>query len=491
MDTQAEKLSGDLTTFKIVTMVVAAAAPMGAVVGIIPLGLAIGSGSSTPAVFVLAGALLLAFAVGYAAMSKQVSSAGGFYTYVSKGLGRPAGMAAAVLAIAAYCALTLLLVAGVGYFGNLVLDLLTGASVPWWAFSAVAVAVIGFMGIREINVAGSVLVPLLALELVVLLVLDISIVAHKGFDAFPLAAMDPTNMFTTGSFGLGLMFAFSTFLGFESAAIYAEESRNPARSIPRATYLSVVVIAGFYALTAWVTVGALAVANTQVTASEQLGGLYFGLSDQYASSVLTKIMYATLITSLFASMLALHNAASRYLFSVGRERALLPGWIGTAHHAYDTPARASVIVTTVSALVALAFAISGADPYLNMGTMMTGLGTLALVSLQALAAAAIVAYFWRRSGPASPAVIGAGIGAVALAAAAVLIVKNFQTLSGSTSTWINVLPWALLAASIAGALYGLWLRTSSPEAYARIGTCGEAEGADPVTTSPSSPAAQN
>ena len=51
--------------------------------------------------------------------------------------------------------------------------------------------------------------------------------------------------------GIGLMFAFGSFVGFESAALYGEEARNPRRSVPLATYASVLVITVFYGLTSW------------------------------------------------------------------------------------------------------------------------------------------------------------------------------------------------------------------------------------------------
>jgi amino acid transporter len=273
MNTQEERLHGELTTFKIVVMVVAAAAPMGAIVGTAPLAIAIGSGTSTPAVFAIAGVVLLCFSVGYAAMSRRVSGSGGFYTYVAHGLGRPPALASALVAVVAYNALTLLLVATVGYFGSLVLDLLTDVTVSWWVISAGAIVIVGFLGLRQIDIAGRVLAALLAIEVLTLVILDVAIVAHKGLDAFPAAAMDPTKVLTTGSIGLGLMFAFGAFLGFESAAIYAEECADPKRSVPRATYIAVLVIAGFYSITSWVTVGALGVKDAQSTSAKQLGGL--------------------------------------------------------------------------------------------------------------------------------------------------------------------------------------------------------------------------
>ena len=57
-------------------------------------------------------ALLLAlFSVGYVAMSRHITNAGAFYTYVTHGLGRPAGVGAAWMALLAYNALQ------VGFYG--------------------------------------------------------------------------------------------------------------------------------------------------------------------------------------------------------------------------------------------------------------------------------------------------------------------------------------------------------------------------------------
>jgi len=473
MDAQTHRrLSGSLTTFKIVVMVMAAVAPMGAVVGVVPLAIAIGSGASTPAVFAIAGLALLCFAVGYSAMSKRISAAGGFYTDVARGLGRPPAMAAAALAVIAYNAMTLLLIAGVGYFGNLVLFLLTDITISWWVIAGAAIAVVGFLGIREIAIAGTVLLVLLGIEMMVLVSLDIAIVLDKGLDAFPTASMDPTNVLSTGSIGLGLMFAFTTFLGFESAAIYAEEANDAARSVSRAAFIAVFVIASFYVLTTWITIGALGVDQAQSSAGQQLGTLYFGLSDQFLSSALTKLMQVTMVTSLFASMLAMHNAASRYMYAVGRERALLPGWIGKLS-SFGTPARASAVQTTISALVVSIFALGKLDPYRNMGTIMTGIGTLGLILLQAMAATAILRYFWRRGERPVAVLIGTSIGLAAFVTAAVLILKNFETLAGSTSTLVHSLPWLLLATAVASTFWALRLRAASPAAYARIGSFGE------------------
>src|SRR5450755_4769157 len=91
-----------LGTGNIVFLVLAAAAPMAAVVVTVPLSVGFGDGAGTPGAYLLAGVTLLLFAIGYVAMSRHIVNAGAFYAYVTKGLGRPLGMSTAMIAVLAY-----------------------------------------------------------------------------------------------------------------------------------------------------------------------------------------------------------------------------------------------------------------------------------------------------------------------------------------------------------------------------------------------------
>lgn len=472
----SSKLDGALTTPKIIVMVVAAAAPISCIAGIIPLSFALGSGAATPAAYLIAGVVLLLFSVGYAAIARRMSSAGGFYQYIARGLGKPPAVAAAFVAIVAYNAIALTCVAGIGYFGNYLLESTFGWSVSWWILSVIAVAVVGLLGYREIDLAAKVLVLLLAVEVVIVVVLDVSIVLNRGLDAFPLSVFKPSTVVSTGSIGLGLMFALLSFIGFESAALYGEESEDPRRTVPRATYLSVVVIAVFYFFSSWIAVGAIGPDNVQSVASDQLVKTFFTLSDTYASPVLTKVMEFVYLTSLLAAMLALHNAANRYLFVTGRER-LLPQWVGKAHPTHKTPSRASLVQTAVSSMFIAAGVAGGLDPYLDLVTSMTGLGTLGVVLLQLAASAAIGVYFVRRRERLVGTLAATAAAFVALSVLVVLIVKNFDTLSGASSPIISALPWVLVSLAFIGLIYGVWLKVNRPDVYGGIAV--DSEGGDP------------
>jgi amino acid transporter len=467
-------LRGTLTTPKIVFLVVAAAAPMAAMVGTVPLAFVLGAGAATPAAFAVCGLVLLCFSVGYAAMSRRISSAGGFYPYVAAGLGRPPAVAAALVAVIAYNAVAVELVAGLGYFGQIIVQQQTGVTLPWELYAAFGVAAAAVLGYRTIDIGARLLAGLMAAEIGILLVLDIAVLAAKGSAALPSASFAPHTFLHGGSPGIGLMFAFGAYVGFESAALYGEESRNPRRSVPLATYASVLVITVFYGLTSWVAVGAIGAGQVQAVASKELGSLFFALSTQYVTPWVTTVMEILLCTSLLASLVAIHNAASRYMFALGRER-ILPGWLGTPHHRHGSPSRASVAQTTVNVVVAGGFALAGLDPYLTLATAMAGLGTLGIVVLQAAAAAAAVAFFRRRDEAHWwKTILAPVIGFAGLTTAAVLMLMNYSSLTGTANSAINALPW-LLAASVLGGLgYALWLRRRSPATYAGIAAGGPA-----------------
>src|SRR5262249_46414662 len=193
-------------------------------------------------------------AIGYAAMSRKVVNTGAFYTYVARGLGKPPAVSAAFVAVLSYNALAAGLVGAFGYFGSVVLDGAGIHGVPWYAIAVVGWAVTAVLGYRSVDVSARVLAVLMTAEISILLVLDLGVLHVKGTAGLPTTVFAPSTVLS-GELGLALMFAFASFIGFESAALYGEESHDPQRSVPRATYASVLLIGGFYTFTTWCIVG--------------------------------------------------------------------------------------------------------------------------------------------------------------------------------------------------------------------------------------------
>jgi amino acid transporter len=459
-------LRQSLSTPKIVVLVIAAAAPLAAMVGTVPLAFADGNGPGVPGMFAVAGIVLLCFSVGYAAMSRRIVNAGGFYTYLSCGLGKPVALGGGLLAVLSYNAVCVGLIGAFGYFLHLGLAQ-SGISIPWQVFAAIALAASGLLGYRKIDVSARVLRVLMYAEIMVLLVLTVFVIARRGAAAVPLTSFAPRTVLG-GAVGVTMMFAFSAFIGFESAALYGEEAHNPRRSVPLATYASVIVISVFYAFTSWVAVGAVGPAHLRSVARRELGNLFFMISDDFASPALTLVMQLLLVTSLFAAILALHNATNRYMFVLGRER-VLPGWLGQVHSRHASPHHASLVQTSINVVVITVFAAAGLNPYTSLATSMIGLGTLGIVALQAATSVAVIGFFRNRAGRHWWRTFGApGLGAAGLITAVILLVRNFGVLTGTHNVVVSALPWLLPAAVACGVGYALWLRRSHPERYAGL-----------------------
>lgn len=439
---------------------------MAAMVGTVPLAFAIGNGAGVPFAFAFAGLTLLCFSVGYAAMSRHVINTGGFYTYMARGLGRPPAIAGGLVAVIAYNAVTIGLVGAFGYFAALIGDL-HGLHLSWMVWAAAATAVMAVLGYRQIDVSVRILAILMICEVGILVLFDLAVIIRKGASALPATSFAPHTALVSGV-GVALMFASISFIGFESAAQYGEEARNPRRSVPLATYASVLIIAVFYTVTSWVAVGDIGAGRVREVAGQQLGQLFFGLTTAQLGGAATTAMQVLLCTSLFAAMLALHNAANRYLYVLGRER-VLPSALGVVHPRHGSPHRASLTQIALTIIVVAAFAAAGLDPYTSLSTSMVALGTLGIVALQAAAALAILRFFrarperhWWRTG------VAPLLGFVGLVATAVLLISNFSLVTGTESAVVDRLPWLMALTAVAGLGYAWWIRSAHPDRYAAI-----------------------
>src|SRR5687768_7580996 len=150
---ERHRLSGRLGSGSIVFMVVAAAAPLSVIAGVVPIGVLVGNGPGFPALYVVAAVVLFLFAVGFTAMTRHVPNAGAFYSYIGTGLGRGAGLGSAMVALVSYVALQ----CGVyGYLGFQIGNLVTrygGPSLPWWCWTGIVLAITGVVGYRHIEIS--------------------------------------------------------------------------------------------------------------------------------------------------------------------------------------------------------------------------------------------------------------------------------------------------------------------------------------------------
>src|SRR4051812_13784184 len=172
--------------------VVSAAAPLTVMAGVAPIALAIGGGggpapSPPPRArappfppYLLAGAVLAIFAVGFTAMASAIPRTGGFFVYIGHAFGGTAGFVAAVVAIVSYNCLQIGVYGLFGIQTQAALDDLVGVEVPWPVISAVAVVLVFVLGALGIDVGAKVLAVLITLESGILALLAISVIARGG-----------------------------------------------------------------------------------------------------------------------------------------------------------------------------------------------------------------------------------------------------------------------------------------------------------------------
>ena len=456
---------GALGVAGIVFLVLAAVAPLTGIVVVASLAIALGNGGGTPAAFLIVAVILLLFAVGYAQMSKQLVNAGGFYAFVVKGLGRIGGLVAGLIATLGYNFFVVGTIGTSGFFMQTIIAGLTGFDLHWYVWGLLSIVVCFVLARTGVDFSSKILGVALVLEILMLVIFDISVFVQTGFDA---SAFSPEAVFS-GSLPIGLLLAATGFLGFEATALFGEEARNPLKTIPRATYTAIVAIGVIMGVTAWAVVSATGVAQAQATALEHLAGgdLIFSLAAQYLGPQLTVVMEVLLLVSLFAAMLAFHNSATRYLYALGRARVLPHARART--RASGAPQIAGIVQAAFAAVVAGVFALVGLDPILSLVPAMLGFGTLAVIVLQALAALSIVVYFRRAEDRRWwSTLIAPGIGFLALAVIVVLAVANFDIVAGSSELAIRLMPLLLVAAVVGGIAYGAVLRRRRPTVYAGL-----------------------
>lgn len=390
----AGRLRGSLGVASIVFIVVAAASPLGVIGGPVPLGIAFGNGAGFPTSYLAVTAVLVLFAVGFTAATPYVRSAGAFYAYVDKGIGRGAGLGTAFSALLSY----LVLEAGVfGLFGPGLDGLLQSyglPALPWWLYAAVGFVIVAALAYFNIELSGRVLAVLLIGEVLIVLALDAAVIfGGGGPEGFSTAFLHPAQI-VSGAPGFAILFAILSFIGFEATAVFRDEARDPDRTIPRATYIALLSIGVFYALSSWVLVTANGESAIVEAATANPGGILADTTALYLGTVGGHLVQVLFVTSLFACILSFHNISTRYFYSLAR-KGVLPAPLGIAHAKHGSPSRASLVTAViVGVLVTIAVALQ-LKPIEEFYTWLGGISSVGFVLLLVLTTAAVIGIFRR------------------------------------------------------------------------------------------------
>ncbi|MGI5151436.1 APC family permease [Plantactinospora sp. CA-294935] len=448
-----------------------AAAPLTVVAGGATTGYAITGVTGIPVAYLATAAILALFAVGYVAMSRHILNAGAFYTYITHGLGKPAGVAGAMVALLAYNAMQIGLYGG---FGAVTADFVNprlGVDLAWWVYALVAWLVVAVLGLSRVDFNGRVLAVMLTAEIGVVVVFDAVMVTHPSDAGLSLATLSPAHLIGAG-IGAALVTAITGFVGFEATVVFSEETRDPRRTIARATYIAVVVTGLLYGASAWAMSVATGPDRIVAAATSDGTDLIFYLVAPHVGQTVVTVGQILFITSLFAALLSFHNTVARYAFALGRE-GVLPAWLGRTRRRSGAPGGGSIIQTALALAVLVGYAIAGADPIVHLFFWVTVTGGLGVLLLMTGTSAAVVGYFARhRHGePMWHRQVAPGLATLLLAVVVWVTLAEFATLLGvgPTSPLRWMFPAAYAVAATVGAGWALVLRTTKPQVYEAIG----------------------
>jgi amino acid transporter len=465
-------------------LTVTGAAPISAMLGNVPFAAGYGIGIHTPAAFLLATIVLTIFSVGYAAMAGRVSTVGGFYSFISQGLGREIGMSAGISSLVCYSIFEASLTGLFAFFGNAWIMNHLGINVPWLPMSLLMLALIAVLAYRDVKLSAQILGIALICEVLILVVFALGTVFAKSGTSFTGEALNVFHVtipvaeqkvgdvaIPAGAAAVGIFMAFWSWVGFEMAPNYAEESRDPKRIVPLSLYLSVIGLGVFYTLISWCAVSAYPTEQDMLkTAFADSGNMYLTPIKQFVGGWAYELMSLLILTSSFACGMAFHNTAARYMYSLGRE-GVLPKALGATHKQFRSPHVASSVQSVLAAVWVIAFGLvygfndPNAQAYLGVYTLFAVLGTGLLLVLQAVVSIAILRYFQRNGGGnAFATLIAPIVSFVAQIWLVYLLISNLATLGGAA--WLI---WVGAAVIIIGLIWGFVLKSTNPAVYNNIG----------------------
>jgi amino acid transporter len=480
-------------------MAVATAAPITAMVGNVPIAVGFGNGAAAPAGYIVATVVLALFSLGYSAMAKHITATGAFYGFISHGLGRVLGMGSGALTTLAYVVFEASLVGIFSFFAHNFFSAHLGLEISWIWFAVVMLAVNTTLTYFDVNLTVKVLGTFLITEIVMLLLMALSIVfTGGGPEGWSLDSLNPINAFqnlsavvpvpgtagktmaVTGAAGIGLFFAFWSWVGFESTAMYGEESKDPKRMIPKAIMIAVLGVGVFYVFVSWAAlVGtgpqhAIALAQDGNTA----GNMFFGPVQEHLGHWAVILFEFLLMTGSYACGMAFHNCAARYIYAIGREN-LIPGLgrtIGATHPVHRSPYIAGFVQTAIATIIVFWFFFTDRDPYGQLYALMAIMGTTAILVVQALTAFSCISYFhvlkkhpesahWFRT------FLAPLLGGIGMLYVIWLLIENASFAAGSAASDIvfKLSPWIVAVAGIGGIVFALAAKYMAPANYEIIG----------------------
>ena len=442
-----------LSFMEVVAQSVANIAPSATPALIVPVVFAsAGNGSWIAYAFATIALLLVTYHINQ--FARRSASPGALYTFVAQGLGPTWGVISGWSLVIAYLLTGCAVLCGSANYVGVLLQAVSGASLSLPMSIAVFMAVAGgawFLAYRDVELSTKFMLALEGLSVGVVLLLAVVFYVHTR------RVIDP-HQFSTGGLtpsGMvqGLVLAFFSFVGFESATALGHEAKNPLRSIPRSVLVTVVAVGAFFTFISYTLVSgfegyatSLGSSNQPMSALASIAGL----------PLLGTLFAAGMIIGQFACAVACVNAGARVIFTMSRHGLVHASAAGT-HATHATPHVAVNLSAIVVFIVPLVMVLDGVGLVAAFGY----LGFIATFGfLFAYILVSIASPAWlrrRRESTALTFVMG-------VLSVLMLAVATVGSIVLSPTTPYNYLPYVFLGVLALGVARFVYLRVRDPGA---------------------------
>jgi amino acid transporter len=383
--------------------------------------------------------------------ARRSASPGALYTFVAQGAGPGWGVISGWSLVIAYLVTGSATLCGAANYVTVLVDALTGfhGGLPLTAVVMLIVAAgAWYLAFRDIELSTKFMLGLECASVGIVLLLALAFYAKTGRlvdrTQFSLAGMSLAGM------RQGLVLAFFSFVGFESATALGHEAREPLRTIPRSVLTTVLAVGAFFTFMSYTLVDAF---HGQSVSLGQSNAPLNVLAAVAGLPVLGTLFDAGATVGFFACALACINAGARVVYAMARH-GLVHASVGETHATHATPHVAvtwSALAVLVPPLALVLSHVALLDAFGYLGSVAT-FGFLFAYVLVSIAAP----LFLRRRGEASAVDLLMSVLAVAM-----LAIATVGSLYPVPAAPYNLLPYVFAALLLVGLVrFGyLWLRS--------------------------------
>ncbi len=351
------------------------------------------AGGALPLAVLIALIVCSLIALNIGALAKYLPSAGGYFTYVSRGLGTGAGWMTGWLFSLTYLLIVPLQLLVLGPVADGFTQQYFHFSIGWAPWAMIFAIIIFGLTYSGIKISADTSVVLGAIEIIIFVALAAWLIVTAG-SGNTAATFNPTSSLEKGLSGWqgilhGMIFAFLAFAGFESSAPLAEEAHDPRRTVPRAILLATVSIGIFYVFCSYAGVVGWGFNKIGTYGSDSNP---WGTMANRVWGIFSFIAILAILNSALANANAGVNAASRVLYAMGRTRTL-PGPLAHISQRFHTPDIAIIFTTIVGVVFTLwpGFVYGPSTAFALLGTIIT-----ILILLVYMATCLAVPFFYLR-----------------------------------------------------------------------------------------------